>query len=164
MAGQTDTFPLIRTKLQRPRLPGDLVRRARLTEQMQRAHHRKLTLISAMAGTGKTTLLARWLEECPQPSAWLSLDEGDNDRIVFLTYLCGAIRTVFPIAFDKALSLLHAPQTPSARAITTLMVNELDGLFADPSPPDLVAKGARSTVSSQEGGPSPNGLILALDD
>jgi hypothetical protein len=56
MTIETRALTLIRTKLQRPRLPGDLVRRPRLTEQMQRAHHRKLTLISAMAGTGKTPL------------------------------------------------------------------------------------------------------------
>ncbi len=102
-----------------------------------------------MAGTGKTTLMAQWLEDSSQPSAWLSLDERDNDRIVFLTYLCGAIRTVFPTGCTKALDLLHAPQTPSAREITTLMVNELAGLLEGPA---------------QEGGRAANGLILALDD
>ena len=84
-----------------------------------------------MAGTGKSTLLAQWLQECAQANAWLSLDERDNDRIVFLTYLCGAIRTVFPTGCDRALTLLHAPQTPSAREITTLIINELAGLFSD---------------------------------
>ena len=101
MAGEPDALPLIRTKLQRPRLPGDLIPRRRLLDRLHAGSERKLTLISAMAGTGKTTLLAQWLEECPQPSAWLSLDEHDNDRIVFLTYLCGAIRTVFPPPVTK---------------------------------------------------------------
>ncbi len=145
---EADAFILIRTKLERPRLPGDLIPRPRLLDRLHAGSDRKLTLISAMAGTGKTTLLAQWLEECPQPSAWLSLDEHDNDRIVFLSYLCGAIRTVFPTGCDKALSLLHAPQIPSAHAITTLIVNELAGLFANPSQPGHAAAG----------------LILALDD
>jgi LuxR family maltose regulon positive regulatory protein len=123
MAEAMEAAPLIRTKLQRPRLPRDLVRRSRLLDRLNEESQRKLTLISAMAGTGKTTLLAQWLAECPQPGAWLSLDEHDNDRIVFLRYLCAAIRTVFPSACDDALSLLSASQTPPARVITTLIVN-----------------------------------------
>jgi LuxR family maltose regulon positive regulatory protein len=149
MAEETGVYPLIRTKFQKPRLPGDLIPRRRLLDQLHAGSERKLTLISAMAGTGKTTLLAQWLEECPQPSAWLSLDESDNDRIVFLTYLCGAIRTVFPTGCTKALDLLHAPQTPSGREIMTLIVNELARLLEGPV---------------QEGGRGANGLILALDD
>ena len=116
MAGGIDTLLIIRTKLQRPRLPGDLIPRRRLLDRLHAGSDRKLTLISAMAGTGKTTLLAQWLEECPQPSAWLSLDEHDNDRIVFLSYLCGAIRTVFPDACEKALeSPACTPNPASAR-------------------------------------------------
>jgi ATP/maltotriose-dependent transcriptional regulator MalT len=89
--------PLIRTKLQRPRLPGDLIRRQRLLDWLHAGSDRRLTLISGAAGAGKTTLLAQWLAECPQHSAWLSLDEHENDLIVFLSYLCGSIRTVFPL-------------------------------------------------------------------
>jgi ATP/maltotriose-dependent transcriptional regulator MalT len=91
------TVPLIRSKLQRPRLPKDLIFRRRLLDALHAGLDRKLTLISGMAGVGKTTLLAQWLEECPQPSAWLSLDEHDNDRIVFLSCLDGThtLRTVF---------------------------------------------------------------------
>jgi LuxR family maltose regulon positive regulatory protein len=101
-----------------------------------------------MAGTGKTTLLAQWLEECPRPSAWLALDEHDNDRIMFLTYLCMAIQTVFPDACERVLDLSSALQPPPSRAIVASIINELDELFADPSQPELAAKG----------------LILALDD
>jgi ATP/maltotriose-dependent transcriptional regulator MalT len=57
---------------------------------------RKLTLISAQAGAGKSSLLAQWLEECRKPSAWLSLEKHGNDRTVFLRYLCTAIGGVFP--------------------------------------------------------------------
>ena len=81
MTVETKTITLIRTKMQRPWLPGDLIPRRRLLDVLHAGSKRKLTLISAMAGTGKTTLLAQWLEECPQPNTWLSLDEHDNDLV-----------------------------------------------------------------------------------
>lgn len=96
MAENMDTFPLIRTKFQKPRLPGDLIPRRRLLDRLHAGSDRKLTLISAMAGTGKTTLLAQWLEDSSLPGAWLSLDEHDNGRILLLARLCGTIRTLFP--------------------------------------------------------------------
>ena len=140
---------LIRTKMQGPHLPGDLLPRRRLLNRLQAGLNRKLTLISAQAGAGKTTLLAQWLDECPQPSAWLSLDEHDNDLLVFVSYLIGALRTVFPGACEKTLALLSAAQTPPLRVITSLLVNELDDLAL--------------AVSSERDYSAP-GLILALDD
>jgi LuxR family maltose regulon positive regulatory protein len=153
MPEKTVTFPLIRTKFQRPRLPEDLISRPGLVEQLHGGLDRKLTLISAQAGAGKSTLLAQWLAgaEHIKPSAWLSLDENDNDLIVFLGYLCGAIRTVFPAACGEALDLLRAAQTPPARAITAALVNEMNS---------LVQTGGRAS----NGGSSSSGLILALDD
>jgi LuxR family maltose regulon positive regulatory protein len=151
MPEKTVTFPLIRTKFQRPRLPADLIPRPGLLEQLDRGLDRKLTLISAQAGAGKSTLLAQWLAECSQPSAWLSLDEHDNDLIGFLTYLCAAIRTVFPAACNQALDLLRAAETPPARAITAALVNEMHNLV-------------QSGGLSSNGGSSSRGLILALDD
>jgi LuxR family maltose regulon positive regulatory protein len=146
---ENEAFTLIRTKLQRPRLPGDLIPRRRLLDRLHAGSDRKLTLISAMAGTGKTTLLVQWLEECPQPSAWLSLDEHDNDRMVFLTYLCSAIQTAFPHACKKVLDFASAVQTPPTRDIIAAIVNELDDLFSAPP---------------QEGDQTANSLVLALDD
>ena len=116
----------MRTKLQHPRLPEDLVPRPRLLDRLRAGSDRKLTLISAMAGAGKTTLLAQWPEECPQPSAWLSLDEHGDDRIVFLSYLCAAIRSVFPDACESVLDLLNALQPPPARVIIVSIINQLD--------------------------------------
>ncbi|MFN2219678.1 MAG: hypothetical protein ACK2UA_13805, partial [Anaerolineae bacterium] len=83
MTVETSALTLIRTKMQPPRLPVDLVCRRRLVDRLQAGLDRKLTLICAHAGAGKTTLLAQWLADCPHPSAWLSLDEHDNDLIVF---------------------------------------------------------------------------------
>ncbi|MFX1262379.1 MAG: LuxR C-terminal-related transcriptional regulator [Promethearchaeota archaeon] len=149
MTVETSAITLIRTKLQPPRLPADLVRRRRLVDRLQAGLDRKLTLISAQAGAGKTTLLVQWLGECPQPSAWLSLDEHDNDLIVFVSYLIVALRTAFPGACEKTLALLSAAQPPPLRVITSSLVNELDDL---------------ALAFSSEGDPSECGLILALDD
>jgi LuxR family maltose regulon positive regulatory protein len=153
---------LIRTKLQRPLLPGDLIPRRQLLDRLHAGSSRKLTLISAQAGAGKTTLLAQWLEECSQPSAWLSLDEGDNDPIVFLTYLCAAIRSVIPTACETALDLLSAVQPLPTHTLIASVINELDELFVAPPHPAPPAYGDGSSVRAQA--PAEKGLILALDD
>jgi LuxR family maltose regulon positive regulatory protein len=70
--------------------------RPRLLTQLECGVEHKVTLISAPAGYGKTTLLVRWLETCPHPSAWLSLDQGDSDLIVFVRDLIGAVQTAYP--------------------------------------------------------------------
>jgi LuxR family maltose regulon positive regulatory protein len=115
---------------------------------------RKLILISAMAGTGKTTLLNQWLQECPYPSAWLSLDEHDNDLVVFLSYLIGAIGSIFPGACEKTLDLLSAAQTPLVRVLSTSLIIELDEL----------CKTYTSETTAVHFDQSSNCFILALDD
>ena len=150
---------LIRSKLQHPVLPGDLIPRRRLLDRLHADMSRKLTLISAQAGAGKTTLLAQWLDEDPRPSAWLSLDEGDNDPAVFLAYLCAAIRTVFPKACAETLGLLGAITLPPADVFVASIVNELDRLLADPG-----QIGDGPAAPPKNGGRPMNGLILALDD
>ncbi len=139
---------LLRTKLHRPRLSEDLVPRPRLLEWMRCEPDRQLTLISAPAGYGKTTLLCQWLEACPQASAWLSLDEGDNDLPFFVRYLVEAIQTVFADACPRTLELLQAPQLPSLDHLAAVLINEMVELFEHRSPED----------------PTARNLILALDD
>ena len=86
----------------------------RLIEQLNRSLQQSpFTLVCASAGFGKTTLVSSWLERLaasPQPStqaAWLSLDESDNDLVVFLRYFVAAIRTVFPESCTETLALLR---------------------------------------------------------
>jgi len=93
---ESRSLTLIQTKLHRPRLRTDLVARPRLLSQSECGVEHKVTLISAPAGYGKTTLLCQWLETCPHPSAWLSLDENDSDLVVFVSYLVGAVQTAYP--------------------------------------------------------------------
>ena len=86
---------LLTTKLLVPPLRAQLVLRPRLIERLNEGLHGKLTLISAPAGFGKTTLVSEWVAGCERnPVAWLSLDEGDNDPTRFLTYLIAALQTI----------------------------------------------------------------------
>jgi LuxR family maltose regulon positive regulatory protein len=88
-------IPLLTTKLYAPPLRPNLVPRPHLVERLDEGLRlgRKLTLVSAPAGFGKTTLVSAWARTCDWPVAWLSLDEGDNDPVRFLTYLSAALRS-----------------------------------------------------------------------
>lgn len=103
------------------------VLRPRLTERLNEGLHRKLTLISASAGFGKTTLAGQWLAACERPVAWLSLDEGDNDPARFLAYFVAALRTVAPNIGESALGALRSPQLPPLEAVMTTLINEMIG-------------------------------------
>ena len=94
----SDNLPLIvSTKLNRPLTARDLVPRTRLLKRLHNGRHRPLTLVTAPAGYGKSTLLSSWLETLvEQPTAWLSLEDSDNDLVVFLTYFVAAVQTMFP--------------------------------------------------------------------
>lgn len=88
------TIPILSTKLYIPSPRSKVVFRPRLIERLNEGLHRRLTVISAAAGFGKTTLVSDWLAGGEQPAAWLSLDEGDNDPARFLTYLLAALQTI----------------------------------------------------------------------
>ncbi len=88
--------PLLATKLYLPPPRPSLVPRPRLIERLNEGLHRKMTVIAAPAGFGKTTLVGDWVAGCGRPAAWLSLDEGDNDPARFLAYLIAAVRTIAP--------------------------------------------------------------------
>jgi LuxR family maltose regulon positive regulatory protein len=96
MADVSTPISLIQTKLHRPPIYGAHVRRQRLLDQLGQRHKRPMTLISAPAGCGKTVAASSWLETIDSPSAWVSLDDTDNDVRLFLGYCLAAIRTIFP--------------------------------------------------------------------
>jgi len=85
----------------------------------------RLSLISASAGFGKTTLVSEWVAGCGCPIAWLSLDEGDNDPTRFLTYLVAALMTIAPSVGAGVLAALQSPQPPPAEALLTALINEI---------------------------------------
>jgi LuxR family maltose regulon positive regulatory protein len=117
---------ILTTKLYRPRISGELVARPRLVERLEARRDRPLTLVSAPAGYGKTTLVSNWLEACECPTAWLSLDEDDNDLVQFLVYLLAAIETMLPGAVAETRSLLDAAGLPPPPVLSRSLINELD--------------------------------------
>jgi LuxR family maltose regulon positive regulatory protein len=120
--------PILATKLYVPPPRPNLVRRPRLIARLNEGLHRKLTLISAPAGFGKTTLVSEWLAGCPRPAAWLSVDEGENDPARFLAYLVAALQTIATGIGAGMLSVLQSPQPPPTESILTALLNEITTL------------------------------------
>jgi LuxR family maltose regulon positive regulatory protein len=141
-------YPLLQTKLHIPPIRPELVSRPRLIERLNEglptrggfprtgeAFSRALTLISAPAGFGKTTLVSEWVNhlrldaanenQSAYSIAWLSLDEGDNDPARFLAYIVAALRTIEANIGKGALSALQSPQPPPAEAVLISLINEI---------------------------------------
>jgi LuxR family maltose regulon positive regulatory protein len=146
--------PLLQTKLYIPPNRPELVSRPRLIERLDAGLRQnqgfgsKLTLVSAPAGFGKTTLVGEWVNRLRSETtnqdrpccdaAWLSLDHDDNDPARFLAYLIAALRTIEPNVGKGALSALQSPQPPPADTVVTALINEIASL--------------------------PKGLVVILDD
>lgn len=117
--------PVLTTKLYVPQARQNIVVRTRLCERLEEGLQHKLTLVSAPAGFGKTTLLGEWCSRLPIPTAWLSLEAQDDNPARFLAYLIAAIQTVAPQLGENALAVLQAPQPPPPQAILTYLLNEI---------------------------------------
>ena len=122
--GPLDT--LLATKLYIPQPRSKIVQRPRLIERLNAGLRGKLTLISAQAGFGKTTLVSQWIAGRERPVAWLSLDESDNDPVRFLTYIVAAMQTIATNVGEGALGLLQSPQSPPTETILTALLNEVN--------------------------------------
>jgi LuxR family maltose regulon positive regulatory protein len=130
--------PVLVTKLFLPSPRPTVVPRPRLIERLNEGLHRNLTLISAPAGFGKTTLVSAWVAGCGRSTAWLSLDDGDNDPARFLAYLVAAVRTIAADPGAGVPAELQSAQPPPTEAILTALLNEITTL--------------------------PGGFVLVLDD
>ncbi|KAF0216391.1 MAG: LuxR family transcriptional regulator maltose regulon positive regulatory [Geobacteraceae bacterium] len=102
-----------------------VVLRPRLIERLNEGLQGKLILISAPAGSGKTTLVSEWVAGCERPAAVISLDKGDNDPIGFLIYLVAALQTIAVIIGEGLLGVLKSPQPPPVESILTALLNEV---------------------------------------
>jgi LuxR family maltose regulon positive regulatory protein len=122
------TTPLIQTKLHRPIIPVDLVPRPQLTDWLDERRNRPVTLVSAPAGYGKSTLISSWLDTCNYANTWLSLDAQDNDLIGFLTYFLAAIRVIFPEAAKNTQALLAAGSQAPIKELAISLVNDINQL------------------------------------
>ena len=116
--------PGLRTKVVRPRLPADYVARPRLLRLLDRGLERRLTLISAPGGFGKTTLLSAW-HPPGHAVAWLALDAGDADLSTFVRALIGALQTTTPEVGLATLSLLQLADLPSAEILAARLADDL---------------------------------------
>ena len=144
---------ILATKLYIPPPRPKVVLRPRLLERLNEGFHRKLTLISAPAGFGKTTLVSEWIEDCRSKNAdrglntskpilsrnqqseinnpqfcWLSLDEEDNDPVRFLIYLITALQKIAANIGVGVLAVLQSPRPPPAESILTALLNEITTL------------------------------------
>jgi LuxR family maltose regulon positive regulatory protein len=133
-------YPLLQTKLHIPPIRSGLVRRPRLLEHLNAGLDRKLSLMSAPAGFGKTTLVSEWLDDLRVDAAgetrivggtaWLSLDEGDNDPTRFLAYLTAALQTIEP-DIGKGMSVaLQSSEPPPAEAALASLINDIAAIPA----------------------------------
>jgi LuxR family maltose regulon positive regulatory protein len=124
--------PILTTKLYVPPPQPRVVLRPRLVGRLNEGLHRKLTLLSAPAGFGKTTLVGEWVAGCERPAAWLSMDEGDNDHTRFLAHLVAALQTaIAPNIGEGVLGVLQSPQPPPTESILTALLNETDSVEDD---------------------------------
>lgn len=116
---------LLKTKFHIPPPFSTQITRLRLIKLINGGLDRPLTLVSAPAGYGKTTLVSNWLKETGMPSTWLSLDEGDNDPICFINYFLNALMTIVPGIEENILDMTRGIQPNQIERIVNLLVNEL---------------------------------------
>src|SRR4028119_1510797 len=123
--------PILATKLYVPPPRPRVVLRPHLIERLNEGLHRRLTLVSAPAGFGKTTLIGGWISGCERPAAWLSLDEGDSDPARFLSYVVAALQTIAPNIGEGVLGMLQSPQPPPTESTLTALLNEITAVPDD---------------------------------
>ncbi len=123
--------PITRSKLYPPPMPADTVRRERLLSLAQTAAQSPITLVSAPAGYGKSTLVSQWLEQLECKSAWLSLDAADSDIQQFLSYIVAALRSTHPDCCAETIEILKSVALPSADDLTGIFCNEIE-VLAEP--------------------------------
>jgi len=128
------TSPLLETKLYVPKWRRGLVSRSQLIERLDQGTERKLTLVSAPPGFGKSTLLAEWVaasQAKKRTPAWVSLDASDNDPAQFWVYFITALQKIQSELGQRALALLQSPQTPPIESVLTTLINEINAVEYD---------------------------------
>src|SRR5579864_3152172 len=125
---------LLASKLHVPHLRARLVPRPQVVELLEQGTRRALTLISAPAGSGKTTILSSWLRDAKVRAAWLSLDSHDNDLHRFWTYVLAALDALRPCTVKQAqemLNIVRSRQSLPIEDVLTALINDLASLEDD---------------------------------
>jgi LuxR family maltose regulon positive regulatory protein len=127
------TTPLLATKLHAPRRRRELVSRSRVSDRLGRGSEAALTVVSAPAGFGKSTAVTEWLATeaaAGRATAWLSLDEGDDDPTLFWSYVVAALQTAVPGVGADALPLLESGR-PAVDTFLPTLLNDLAAVPVD---------------------------------
>ena len=128
MADNALNTHILPTKLNRPTVDSNWVLRPRLISRLDKGRKKRVTLISAPAGYGKTTLVVQWFDQIPEHATWLSLDKNDGDPGLFLSYFIAAVRRVFPGFGSETESLLSSSKLPPPDYLADTLISELDAL------------------------------------
>ncbi|WP_256760783.1 LuxR C-terminal-related transcriptional regulator [Cohnella sp. WQ 127256] len=126
---------ILSSKLYIPPLTTNYVKRLRLIQMLDQSTHQKLTLVSASAGFGKTTLVSDWTHHSTRDVAWVSLERGDNAFVRFWTYVTVAIGQSHPGFAEEALPIFHSFGSLSIESSLSFFLNELNRI---PRPITLV--------------------------
>lgn len=116
---------MLKTKLNRPKLPSKLTVRKEVIDILENGKHKKLALVSAPAGYGKSTLVSQWIDQNDFPHSWYSLDKSDNDIYSFLQYTIAGIQSVYKTIGTEAIKLMESNSNPSFETIATHVINDL---------------------------------------
>lgn len=117
--------PVLSAKLNMPPRRPSSIRRHDLIARLNAGVYHRLTLISAPAGFGKTTVLTDWISELDHPVAWLSLDAAESDPLRFMVYLISALQTIQPVIGQTVLDGMQGSQPPSPEALLTPLLNDI---------------------------------------
>lgn len=131
MLDNNSAFYFLRAKFHRPILPDDHILRPRLFAQLEKINHQQMAVVTAPAGYGKTILVSAWVEQLHCPTAWLSLDDGDNDLAVFLTYLMASLQSVFPDFGEQIEMYSQVSALPPLPTIINYLINEIAQIDED---------------------------------
>lgn len=122
---------MLLSKLHIPSAGKNIVHRSELYEKLNTGLNRKLILISAPAGFGKSTVVSNWINQHKIPTAWFSIDSNDNDPVDFLSYIISAIQGLNKQIGQSALKLLKSPNQPSSESIINLLINDIISINKD---------------------------------
>ena len=116
------------SKLRKPPLPAGLVHRRELIECLERGRDKKLSLLVAPEGYGKSTLVCDWLQGCQQPHVWWSLDNDDDDLHRFLTFWVAALNEISPTPSKYLAPLVEAANLPPVSILAGALIADLEEL------------------------------------
>jgi LuxR family maltose regulon positive regulatory protein len=122
---------IIRTKCNQPGITRRLVSRRRLSEKLSQTLDHKLTLVTAPAGYGKSTAVVDWLQKAGLPTAWVSLDSGDNHPMIFWRYICTALDNIRSGISNATSYVFSSPEFIKANIHLSILIDWLTTSQAD---------------------------------